>query len=221
MAEPHAKIAGMASITVCGSADDSVAPDRATLELGLTYVAITPSDAMATVATQSQVLEQVLTDAGFAAADWSTQEVILAEEWEWKNDTNTKVGFRASAAMTVRIVDLDRIAALLRAVVDDADAQVRDLHWAVSDHHPARSALLGAAALDAVHRADAYAEALGLQRGAVEEVSDLPLVSAPGPQPMAMMARSKAADNAPALSVSGGRITLHASVYVRFTTLPR
>lgn len=211
----------MASITVCGTADDSVAPDRATLELGLTHIGVASSGAMATVATQSQCLERVLGDAGFVPADWSTQGVTLAEEWEWKNDTNTRVGFRASSGVTVRIVDLERIAPLLQAAVDDADAQVRDLRWAVSDHHPARSALLGAAALDAVHRADAYAEALGLQRGAVEEVSDLPMVSAPGPQPMVMMARSKAADNAPTLSVSGGQITLHASVYVRFTTLPR
>lgn len=211
----------MASITVCGTADDSVAPDRATLELGLTHVAVTSSAAIGEVAIQSQRLEQVLVDAGFAPADWSTQGVTLAEEWEWKNDTNTRVGFRATSGVTVGIVDLARITPLLQASVDDAAAQVRDLRWSVSDHHPARSALLGAAAVDAVHRADAYADALGLQRGAVEEVSDLPIASTPGPQPMAVMSRSKAADNAPALSVSGGQITLHASVHVRFTTLPR
>lgn len=125
------------------------------------------------------------------------------------------------SGVTMRIADLDRVGSLLQATVDDADAQIRDLSRSVSDHHPALAALLGTATLDAVHRADASADALGLQRGAVDEVSDLPIVASPGRQPMAMMVRAEAADSSQTMSVSGGQIDLHAAVHVRFTTLPR
>jgi len=73
--------------------------------------------------------------------------------------------------------------------VEDAQAEVRDLRWSVSDDNPARRELLGAAAVDATHRADAYAEALGLRRGTVEDVSDLPLTASSGFQPEQAMSR--------------------------------
>ncbi|MCU1394742.1 MAG: hypothetical protein JWM34_3170 [Ilumatobacteraceae bacterium] len=211
----------MASITVRGSAITSVAPDRATLDLGLTHVAVTSSAALAEVARQSADVEAVLIRFGLPGTAWSTQGVSVAEEWEWRNDTNTRVGYRATTGVTATLIALDSVAPLLSAAVDEADAQIRDLRWSVSAEHPARRELLAGAALDAVQRADAYADALGLQRGAVEEVSDLPISSGFVVAPMQAMARSKAADTGPTMSVNGGLIELHASVDVRFTTLPR
>jgi uncharacterized protein YggE len=112
-------------------------------------------------------------------------------------DANTRVGFRATTGITVKIVDFDRIAPLLQRAVDDADAEIRNLQWVVSENHPARHTPLGAAAIDATHRADAYAEALSLQRGPVEVVSDLPMVASPSARPEMAMMRSKSADTAP------------------------
>lgn len=212
----------MASIIVCGQAASSVTPDRASLDLGLTRVAPTASAAMDEVAARSQDLEQVLGSLGFVAADWSTQGINLAEEWQWKNEANTLVGHRATTGITVTITAFERIATLLQRSVDETGAQIRNLQWSVSDRHPARRALLGAAAIDATQRADAYADALGLLRGAVEEVSDLPITSSPGPQPVgAGSLRAKMADAAPPMSVNAGEVDLRAVVYVRFTTLPR
>jgi len=212
----------MTSITVRGTSHAAVAPDRATLTLGLTHVATTASAALEVVAERSQNLAAVLGVLGFADADWTTQGVAVTEEWEWHNDTNTKVGHRATTGVIVRVVDLERVAPLLSRAVDDASAEVRDLRWSVSENNPARRALLGAAAVDATHRADAYAEALGLQRGAVEEVSDLPIASGSGFQPeMGLFAsRSKSADAAIPMNVNPGEIDLEASVHVRFATLP-
>jgi uncharacterized protein YggE len=221
LTQGHAKIAAMASITVQGVAEVSVAPDRAVLALTITHVAPTAREALDEVATRSRRVEQLLADHGLAPADWSIQGVSVAEEWEWKHDTNTNVGFRATSGVTVRILALETIGALLHEVVDGGGAQIRDLGWSVSPGHPARRELLGAAALDAVQRADAYADALGLQRGAVEAVSELPIGESTGPSPMAAFARAKTADGASPISVSGGEIELSATVHVRFTTLPR
>jgi uncharacterized protein YggE len=211
----------VASITVAGQAVAAVTPDRATLDLGLTHVGLTASAAMDAVAARSNGLQRLLGELGFEAADWSTQGISLGEEWQWKNEENVLVGHRATTGITVTITAFERISTLLQRAVDDAGAQIRNLHWLVSAQHPARRTLLGAAATDAVARADAYAEALGLQRGAVEEVSDLPIAAAPEPRPMPAAMRLKAADSGPPLNVNAGEIELQATVFIRFTTLPR
>lgn len=210
----------MASITVCGTAHRSVAPDRARLDLGLTHVAPTASAAMGEISDRSQQIATMLTELGFASTDWSTQGVSVAEEWEWKNETNTRVGFRASATVSVNIADFDRIAPLLAAAVDDAGAQIRSLTWSVSPTHTIRHELLAAAAAEAEHRAIAYAVALRLRLGAIEEISDVPISPSPraaGGEVM-MMRAAKMADSAP-MNVNAGEVELSASVFVRFATL--
>ena len=167
----------MATVTVIGTARASVRPDRAVLDLGLTHVALSSSEAMDRVAEQSNELADHLDELGFDEREWSTQGVTLSEEWEWKNDTNTKVGYRATTGVTVNIVELDLVNQVLSVAVDDAGAQVRSLRWLVAPDNPAREALLGAAAIDARHRALAYSSALNLSLGQVEDISDLPVGS--------------------------------------------
>jgi uncharacterized protein YggE len=211
----------VASITVAGQAIASVTPDRATLDLGLTHVGLTASAAMDAVAARSNALERLLGELGFGPADWSTQGISLGEEWQWKNEENVLVGHRATTGITVMITAFERISTLLQRAVDGTGAQIRNLQWQVSAHHPARRALLGAAATDAAARADAYAEALGMQRGGVEEVSDQPIAGPPEPRPLAAAMRLKTADSGPPLSVNAGEIELHETVFIRFTILPR
>jgi uncharacterized protein YggE len=212
----------MASVTVRGTAHLSVAPDRARLDLGLTNVAPSAAAAMGEISARSQQLASLLTDIGLQRSEWSTQGVSLQEEWEWKDNTNTMVGHRATAGITVDLTDLDRLPALVQRAVDEAGAQVRGLQWHVSVDHPAHHALLGAAALDAQRRAIAYTVTLGLLLGAVEEISDLPITVSPGNDGQAMMRAAKgAAEPAPAMDISGGEIALSASVNVRFSTLQR
>ncbi|MEO6124311.1 MAG: SIMPL domain-containing protein [Ilumatobacteraceae bacterium] len=213
----------MASVTVFGTSRASVRPDRATLDLGVTHVAVTSSTAMDKIAEQTRLLAELLVSLGFEERSWSTQGVSLAEEWEWKNETNTRVGYRATSGVTVTIVDLGLVSALLRAAVDDAGAQVRDLQWHIAADNPAREALLGGAALDAKRRATAYVTALDLALGAVEEISEVAIGSTPSPRPAGaeMMLRSaKASDSSAGMAVNPGEIELTASVFVRFGTVP-
>lgn len=214
----------MATVTVSGTSHASVRPDRATLDLGLTHVDLTSSAAMDEVARRSNELADRLRTLGFEDRSWSTQGINLAEEWEWKHDTNTRVGYRATSGITVTIEDLDRVSPLLRTAVDDAGAQVRSLQWSVANDNPAREALLGAAALDARRRATAYVTALDLELGAVEEISDLP-ISSSSPQRAAagetMLRMAKVANDGDGMAVNPGEIELTASVHVRFGTVAR
>lgn len=210
----------MPSVTVCGSSHAAVTPDRATIDLGLTHVATTAGAAMDRIAELTNGLEQCLTTLGFDRRDWSTQGVSLAEEWEWKNDSNTRIGFRATIAVCVAIIDLDRVGRVITAAVDQVGAQIRNLAWHVAADNEARHALLGAAALDAKRRASAYVEALGLQLGGVEEISEIaPAATLSGPPELGLRAKSFAVDAT--MSVNAAEVDIHASVYIRFTVLTK
>jgi uncharacterized protein YggE len=209
----------MASITVCGAAQVPVPPDRASVALSVTHVGATARAALGEVTARSARLDAVLDGLGISSEEWTTSGVTVAEEWAWQRDANTKVGYRARTSVTVRLTRLDLVPPLLQTAVDDAGAEIGGVQWSVSEANPARRWLLGAAALDAVARADAYAAALGLQRGAIEEVSDLPISSSHTPGD-ALFARKASADAAPTMNANPGEIELHATVFVRFAATP-
>jgi uncharacterized protein len=214
----------MTAIVVRGSASRSVQPDRAILALGLSVVAKDPAAALDQVAVGSAELVAILDAEGVRPQDRTTDGVSVAEEWEWRNDTNTLVGYRASTAVSVVLTDLSRIAPVLREVVGTGGAQVRGLTWQVDAENPARHELLGDAARDARRRAIAYVEALGLSLGQVELISEAPIVAEPrdgahdAAPAMAMMKSARA--GAPEVAVQPGQIELRSEIHVRFGVLP-
>lgn len=209
----------MSSVTVRGSALASVTPDRAEVSLALSHLASDAATALDRLAQRSQQLEAMLVSHGFQPSDWATEGVQVAEEHQWKNDTNVLVGFRATTAIAVTVRSTELVSAVIRDGVTGAGADVRNVQWRVDAHNPARRALLGQAALDARVRAAAYVEALGLTLGEVEMISEMPPAAEPGPAPRAMMAMAKSAGDSAELSMSGGLVELHADVYVRFSIL--
>jgi uncharacterized protein YggE len=208
----------MSSVTVRGAAAASVTPDRAELSLALTHLAADAASALDEVAARSQQLEQMLVGHGFGPGDWATEGVQVAEEREWKNDSNVLVGHRATTAVTVTVRSLDLVGRIIRDGVTGAGANVRSLVWRVDADNPTRRDLLADAARDARMRATAYVDALELRLGEVEMISEIAIGPEPAPQPRMMMAASKRSDSAE-LSVSAGLVELNAEVYVRFAIL--
>lgn len=212
----------MSSVTVRGTATAAVTPDRAELSLAVTHLAAGPAAALDQVADGMRQLEEVLVEHGFGSSDWATDGVQVAEEYQWKNDSNVLVGHHATTTLTVTVRRTELVGTIIRRAVhrDGATgpgAGVRGLLWRVDADNPARRQLLAAAAADAKVRAVAYVEALGLRLGEVELISEVPLGAEPGPVPE-MMARGKAADSGD-LGVSGGLVELHADVLIRFAIL--
>ena len=212
----------MPTVTVRGSALRQVQPDSVVVVLGLTHVAPDAPAALDAVAMRSQQLAGLLERLGVARDQWVTEGVTVAEEFEWRNDSQVSVGYRATSGVAATLRDLDQVGDLLRDAVGQCAANVRNLVWQVDPDNPHREALLGEAAGDARRRGEAYAAALGLRLGAVEVISDLPIdasgvfSAAVGTEMMGYSPmRSKMADGG-SVSVSGGLIELAAEVYVRF-----
>ncbi|MEO5901008.1 MAG: SIMPL domain-containing protein, partial [Ilumatobacteraceae bacterium] len=164
----------MANVTVCGTATATVQPDSVVLGLGLTHLAPDAAAALDEVAARSARLATMLADHGLEPADWVTDGVNVAEEWDWRKEQRVLIGFRASSGVSATVRTLDRVGEMIGAAVTDCGANVRDLSWRVDADNPARRALLGEAAVDARVRAEAYVAALGVTLGGVESVSELP-----------------------------------------------
>ena len=143
----------MSSVIVCGTSRRFVQPDRAVVSLGLTTVASDAPTALDQVSARSDVLAQILERLSIQRSDWVTDGVSVAEEYEWRKDTNVLVGYRATTGVTATVNDHDKIAPLLREAVGPAQAQVRNIAWQVDADNPAHHELLGEAALDARRRA--------------------------------------------------------------------
>jgi uncharacterized protein YggE len=209
----------MSSVTVRGTASAAVTPDRAELSVALTHLAADPAAALDQVAAGMAQLEEMLAGHGFQRSDWATDGVQVAEEYQWKNDSNVLVGHRATTTLTVTIRRTELVGTVIRDGVTGAGASVRGLVWRVDADNPARRELLGAAAADAKVRALAYVEALDLRLGEVELISEVPIAPEPGPRPEMMMARSKASADSGGMEVSGGLVELQAEVLIRFAIL--
>lgn len=210
----------MASVLVCGSATANVQPDRALVSLGLTHVAPDAGSAMDEIGRRSRQLDEMLTGFGFERAEWVTDGINVGEEWQWKNDTNTLVGYRATSGVAVTVRQFAIIGQLVRDAVTGCGATIRSLQWFVDDHNPAHTTLLAEAAADAKRRATAYTSALGLRLGEVELISETPISTGPVvPQAEVMTMRAAKMDAEP-MSVSDGVITLSSAVHVRFAVLP-
>lgn len=213
----------MSSVLVTGTARRLVAPDRAVLGLGVSVLAPEAALALDRVAERLDRVAAILDDAGVAAADRLTDAVSVGEEHEWREGGSVLLGHRARSGVTVTVRELDGLGRLLRAAVADAQADVRQLSWQIDAAHPARTEILGEAALDARRRADAYATALGLRVGTVELISERPIVPAPpdGPAPQMAPAMFAKAEGAGAdMAVDAGRIELWSQVDVRFGLVP-
>ena len=210
----------MATVTVCGSASATVRPDDVVIGFGLNHLAGDAAAALAEVAGRTQRLTTVLADHGVKPDDWVTNGVHVAAAYEWRNDANTLVGYRATTGVTATLRELDLVGAMITDAVVRADAEMQGLTWRVDPGNPARRALLGEAAVDARIRAEAYVAALGLRLGAVESISEFAPSAGPSPSAPVMTRHAKAFADSPPPEVSGGRTQLSADVIVVFSVLP-
>ncbi len=206
----------MPTVTTQGSARAALNPDHAQLGLAASTVATTATGALEVVSAQLVQLKALLAGHGISDDDVRTSGVTVAEEWQWANDSNTLIGYRATVDVTVCVRQLDQVGVVLSAAVDAARCQIRGLSWGIDPAHPLHHELLGLAAQDARRRAQAYAAGLGLELGAIEELSEI-APSSPAPIEVVMQAKALRMDQS--LPISPGRLTIEASVYARFALI--
>jgi uncharacterized protein YggE len=116
----------------------------------------------------------------------------------------------ASNVVTIRARDLDRLGALLDAVVTTGANQLNSLTFGLSDPQPATDEARKRAVADARARAALYAEAAGVALGPI-----LSITEGGGYQPPQPMYRRELAMDA-GVPVAGGEVSVSASVTITY-----
>lgn len=161
----------------------------------------------------SAILER-LAELGIAEADVQAPSVVLQPTYDYSRGTPKLTGYEAARPMTVRVRQVERLAPLLDAVIDDGATQVHGTRLELADVDGAGREALALAYAVARDRAGALAEAAGLQLGQPERIEEDP---EPRPVPVREMGmlRAAAQDSAPT-EVALGEIEIGARVRVWF-----
>lgn len=204
-AEPEARL------SVSGHGSVAVAPDMATVSVGVEHQAPGAREAMGRVSGAVAAVLARLEAAGVEARDMQTSGLGLSPVHDYgDNGPPRLVGFRASNRVTVRIRDLARLGAVLDAVIADGANRIDGLSFGVAEPAPLRDEARAGAVADARHRAEVLAEAAGMTLGPLVSLSE---AGGGVPVPMAAM---RMAEAAPPVPVVEGEVEITADVQMVF-----
>jgi uncharacterized protein YggE len=202
-------------IVVGGQASISAAPDMAVLSIGAQELRPSAVEAMNAVSNSLARVLELLDAQGIAAKDVQTSSLNLHRRANWDRDQNREVvqGYEASNMLRIRVRDLDQLGTVLAAVLDQGANTMSGLEFTVQDKAPLRDAARQAAVKDAMAKAALYAQAAGVELGAVLEIRDTAAPAMPSydrAAPVAMM--TEAAE----IPVAAGEIAQQAQVTMVF-----
>lgn len=204
-------------LVVSASAEVEVAPDRAYLRVEVETRGRTAAEAAhANARVQSAVLDAVR-GAGVPAAQLQTTTLSVSPEYEYPREGGrpTVLGYQARNSVEIEIRDLPSIGPVLDAALSVGATTVQGPRFALADPSSARRTALELAVRMARADAEAIAEAAGVRLGAVLEIvsGDEDRVSS---GEFSMSERMQVATASSVSPVETGRLTIRASVLVRF-----
>lgn len=195
------------TITVSGEGSTSVAPDMASISIGVHEEAASAREAMDRMSAALGPVLDELAASGIAPGDIRTSALTLAGRYIYPENAEPELtGYSASSSIEIRLRDLDRVGTVLDAVVSEGANRLSGISFGLSDPGAAQDEARRAAVADARARAELYAEAAGVALGEVLTITES---GGHTPMPMAYAMR----ESAPA-PVAPGKIEISASVTI-------
>lgn len=213
----HAMMPHMAKLTVQGHGEASVAPDQATISMGVTTQAATAAQAMADNAAKQQAVLDALRAQGIADDDLQTQGLNLSPVQSYPQDGQPPsiTGYQAQNIVSARVRDLAKLGPTLDAVVTAGATDVQNIAFTREDSAAAEDAARTRAVTEAHRRAEVMAAAAGMRLGPLLSLSEAQ--TGGGPVPMMAARYDKAGASTP---IATGQLTLSADVSATWALLP-
>lgn len=194
-----------------------VEPDQVILTFSARALRPSAAEAMAEQARQIARANEVLQDFGIPTRDIQTQQLSLREEWEYVQNERVLRGYVAEQRVQVVVDDLNRVGALIDALVQEAGIEsIQNIRFNRKDRQTAAIEALKAAYKHAESRAQALAAAAGLELigpvSITDETSD-PATLMVQPEVAQLALRS---GDSVGTTVQGGMLTVEARVRVEF-----
>ncbi len=202
------------SITVTGTGEVQVEPDRAQIHVGVVTQAESAAGAVEANNQAMQQLLDALKQHGVEANDIQTSNFSISPQHDYDQQGRHPpqiVGYQVTNQVQVKVRDLARLGALLDLVVQQGANQVQGIDFQVSDQSQRKDEARRKALDDARRKAELYASAAGARVGRPLLIQE----SAPdGPQPLAVRHMALQAEGA--VPVASGEQTLAVTVSVTY-----
>jgi uncharacterized protein YggE len=172
-----------------------IAPDMATITLGVMTETPTAAAAMQANAAQMSRVIAALKRAGLEDRDIQTSQLTLSPQYRYEQNQPPKlVGYQASNQVTLTVRDLARLGQVVDATVTAGANQVHGISFGLNDPTQAENAARRAAVKALEDKAALYADATGHRIVRLVSLSEAGGYAAPPPMPMMQMARAEAMD---------------------------
>lgn len=196
------------TVSVVGEGRIAIAPDLATLALGIETTSAALDTAQRENAERSTALRARLLELGLPQVDIQTTDYQVGQDY----GPDGPSGYRVSNTVRVTVRALDRVGALLDAAIVAGANRVHQISFGLADAADAQRLAREAAMHDARHKAEHYASLAGLRLGTALAIAEAG--SAPPPQLLRTM---KAAMATP---IEPGEGAVTAQIQVTYVLLP-
>ncbi|WP_336645297.1 SIMPL domain-containing protein [Microbacterium sp. USHLN186] len=209
-------------ITVRGEHELRVAPERATIQLSVSLEGPDRAEVVErTLAAAAPVRQGIeARKAAGSITEWSSQRMSVYAQRPWNKDGRKLAPvYRASVDFTTTFADFSEMSLWVIEISTDDGLAIGSIDWHLTpetEREVEREAATRAVGV-AVSRAQAYAQALGLQNVAPREISDQGLMSTERAAFMPVATTGAGMDSAMALEFRGEEITVSATVEGRFS----
>jgi uncharacterized protein YggE len=202
-----------ATISVTGEGTVEIAPDMATVNLGVTTEADTAAAALKANSEGLAAALARLKAAGIAERDIQTSGLSVNPRYDYPNDgSRPKLnGYVASNMVMVRVRDLSVLGATLDGAVADGANTLNGIAFGLQEPDATMDEARRRAVTDATDKAALYAEAAGVKLGRIASITEQ--MNYGGPQPM-MLAEASMAKDAGSVPVASGELTVSSMVSV-------
>ncbi len=168
-------------ISVSGIGEVTGTPDTLEVNLGVSVLADTVSEATATAAERADALISALTANGVAEEDITTTDYSIYPEYDYSGNEQSLLGYRVNNTVRAKIRAIDQAGDTLDAVTAAAgdDVRVNSLQFSIEDDAELVSAAREAAWNDALAKATQLAELSGQSLGAATSITETVTNAAP------------------------------------------
>jgi uncharacterized protein YggE len=208
-------------LTVSGSGEARVAPDEATVRLGVIAQAATARAAQEQVSRAAGAVLEAIRKLGIKDEDIQTSGLSLSPLYSQgrpnqENQAPRITGYQANNTVTVRVEDLTKVGPVIDAGLAAGANTLDGVEFGLRNDEAARAQALADAAGKARAKAQTLAKTLGLTLGNILEVAEGGVAITPPPYPrygrVAMAELAASADT----PVSAGQVGVQASVTIRY-----
>lgn len=216
------------SITMTGHGEITAAPDTAFVTSGVTSQGTTAKEALDANNADMARLIDTLKAAGITSQDIQTSGFSVNPNYVYSDARDENgyqlppkiVGYTVSNNVTVHVRDLAGLGAVLDQAVTVGANTISGVSFAVDDPTELYDQARRLAFEDAVRKASLYADAAGVELGALSLISEQSGYNAP-PQPYLMKAQAASMDRA-IVPIEAGQLTFSIDVNVNWDIeLPR